>query len=34
LKEAGMWDDPKARADAIRRYREHDRSAANATKSN
>jgi hypothetical protein len=24
LKDAGMWDDPKARADAIRRYREFD----------
>lgn len=28
LKEAGMWDDPKARADAIRRYYEHDRQQA------
>lgn len=24
LKDAGTWDDPKARADAIRRYREYD----------
>lgn len=24
LKDAGMWDDPKARADAIRRFREYD----------
>lgn len=28
LKDAGMWDDPKARADAIKRYREYDRTAA------
>lgn len=28
LKEAGAWDDPKARADAIRRYREYDAQSA------
>lgn len=28
LKDAGTWDDPKARADAIRRYRDYDRSRA------
>jgi len=28
LKDAGMWDDPKSRADGIRRYREYDRQAA------
>lgn len=27
LKEAGMWDDPKTRADMIRRYRDMDRAA-------
>ena len=25
LKQAGLWDDPKARADAIRRFREYDK---------
>jgi len=25
LKDAGVWDDPKARSDAIRRYRDYDR---------
>lgn len=29
MKEAGMWDDPKARADMIRRYQEQDKAAAN-----
>jgi hypothetical protein len=28
LKDAGMWDDPKARSDAIRRFREYDRTHA------
>jgi hypothetical protein len=28
LKDAGMWDDPKSRADGIRRYREYDRQVA------
>lgn len=28
LKDAGFWDDPKSRADMIRRYRETDRAAA------
>lgn len=28
LKDAGLWDDPKARTEAIRRFREHDRAAA------
>lgn len=28
LKEAGVWDDPKARADAIRRYRDYDAQSA------
>ncbi len=30
LKDAGMWDDPAVRADAIKRFREHDR--ANSSK--
>jgi hypothetical protein len=30
LKDAGMWDDPKTRADMIRSYRDHDRNAAAA----
>lgn len=25
LKEAGIWDDPKARADAVKRYRDYDK---------
>jgi hypothetical protein len=28
LKDAGMWDDPKARADAIARFRDYDRKNA------
>jgi hypothetical protein len=28
LKDAGIWDDPKARADMIKRYKESDRAAA------
>lgn len=28
LKEAGMWDNPKERADAIKRFRDYDREAA------
>lgn len=31
LKEAGSWDDPKLRSDAIRRFREYDKSAAQRT---
>lgn len=33
LKEAGMWDDPKTRAEMIRRYRDADRAAATARQS-
>lgn len=29
LKEAGMWDDPKKRAEAIKRYREYDKQHGN-----
>jgi hypothetical protein len=28
LKDAGMWDDPQVRADAIRRFREYDKKSA------
>lgn len=28
LKDAGMWDDPKARAEAIKRFKEHDKQQA------
>jgi hypothetical protein len=28
LKDAGMWDDPKARAEAIKRFRDYDKGAA------
>lgn len=30
LKDAGVWDDPKARSDMIRRYRDHDRQTQQA----
>lgn len=29
LKEAGIWDDPKARAEAIKRYRDYDKQQSN-----
>lgn len=32
LKDAGMWDDPKTRADALRRFREYDKDAANSSR--
>jgi len=28
MKDAGIWDDPKARADMISRYKEQDRASA------
>lgn len=33
LKDAGTWDDPKARSEAIRRYREYDRRKAEEARS-
>jgi hypothetical protein len=32
LKDAGMWEDPKTRSDAIRRFRDYDREHAAETR--
>jgi len=32
LKDAGVWDDPKARSDAIRRYRDYDKKSSTAAR--